>query len=410
MPGLFIQPATPALRPRGLFLQSGTVTIFNGDALNTLKTLPPNYFQCCVTSPPYYGLRDYQTGSTLEIGREPTLFEYIDNLVLVFREVWRVMRDDGICFINLGDSYANSGGGIGSGIQLGNVGSGTVKNRRTPGFKHKDLLMVPARVAIALQDDGWYIRKDIIWNKLNPMPESATDRPTSSHEHVIMATKHYDYFYDAGAVEEPATYGSDLGILRTKKFDPVSKSAQKASVEQRGNIDSRNGNPEGMRNLRDVWTFATETSTDEHFAVMPQRMAELCIKAGSSEKGCCRVCRAPWELKKEIVGNSRGANQTIIPDRLDLNTMQMERNVYSYGDWAPTCKCPDFEPTPCAILDPFGGISTTGLVAAKLGRHATVIELGTQYIEIMKTRLKREDIAYVEETRKPRVPTRMIIR
>lgn len=393
MSGLFVQPAAPKLRPLGLFLQTGTVTIMQGDALEQLKRLPPNYFQTCITSPPYYKMRDY--GNDRQIGMETTPGEYIAKLVQIFEEVRRVLRDDGVVWLNLGDSYASGGMGPGSNNskQSTNRGANIARKNTTPGFKPKDLLMIPSRVAIALQESGWYLRRDIIWNKPNPLPESVTDRPTGAHEFVFLLAKERNYYYDADAVKEQSTY--------RERF-VGNYSVGGGARDGRADFD----NTTTTRNLRDVWTFTSEQSDEEHFAIMPQKMAEICVKAGSSEKGCCPKCWAPWELKrttiaKELVGNSRGSAATIIPDRIDLSTSQMERNVYSYDDWSPTCACPLNDPVPCAVLDPFGGVGTTGLVAAKLGRHTTVIELNADYIEIMKKRIKSEGIAYSDSDTKP---------
>ena len=206
--------------------------------------MPDGVFQCCVTSPPYYGLRNYQVAG--QIGLEQTPGEYVERLVAVFQEVRRVLRDDGTLWLNLGDSYANdskwggSSGGKHAAALHGNTGIGRTKKHT--GAKDKDLLMIPARVALALQADGWWLRSDIIWHKPNPMPSPAKDRPTSSHEHVFLLTKQPRYFFDAEAVAEPSCAGS--------------------------------------RNVRDVWTINTRPFKEAHFAVMPAELARRCLLAG----------------------------------------------------------------------------------------------------------------------------------
>ncbi len=296
-----------------------TVQIIEGDCGESLATLPPGHFQCCVTSPPYYGLRDY--GHAGQIGLEPTPDEYIARMVAVFREVRRVLRDDGTLWLNIGDSYARAGGEgcCGPNATVGNTQSGQQRRMLAPpvGYKPKDLLMIPAMLALALRADGWFLRSDIIWSKPNPMPESVRDRPTSAHEHVFLLTKQARYFYDAAAIVEASEY------------PPGSRDDVK-----RGGFDGKGADPRGQeafrairetRNARNVWTIATQPYSGAHFATMPPDLAERCIKAGSKP-----------------------------------------------GDH---------------ILDPFGGAGTTGLVADRLGRHATLLELNSEYARLARERI-----------------------
>lgn len=227
-----------------------------GDVRETLRTVPDGCAQTCVTSPPYYGLRDY--GVSGQIGMESSPAEYVAAMVGVMREVWRVLRNDGTLWLNVGDTYAADRGGTTppaetlAGGTGGRMADGSRTNRgrrdgynpsrdaRAIGFKHKDLMGIPWRLAFALQDDGWYLRSDIVWAKPNPMPESVTDRPTRSHEHVFLLAKSERYFYDRDAIRE-----------------------------------------NGGRNARDVWTITPESFADAHFATMPPELARRCILAGS---------------------------------------------------------------------------------------------------------------------------------
>jgi site-specific DNA-methyltransferase (adenine-specific)/site-specific DNA-methyltransferase (cytosine-N4-specific) len=220
----------------------GTATILLGDVRQRLKELPEASVQCCVTSPPYWGLRDY--GEDGQIGLEQTPEAYVAEMVAVFREVWRVMADDGVLWLNLGDSY-NGSGGAGGDYGVGGLKEGQPKypGRKIKTLKPKDLVGIPWRVAFALQADGWYLRQDIIWSKPNPMPESVMDRCTKAHEYVFMFTKSVKYYFDSAAIAEPAQ--------------------------------------EGTRNKRSVWAITTKPFKGAHFAVMPEALVEPCVLAST---------------------------------------------------------------------------------------------------------------------------------
>lgn len=214
-----------------------------GNSLALLKEIPDQTFSCCVTSPPYWGLRDY--GIDGQIGAEPTVEEYIQSLVKVFREVRRTLRDDGTLWLNLGDSYT-SGNRTWRQTDGKNAARAMTYRPQTPqGLKPKDLIGVPWKLAFALQSDGWYLRSDIVWNKPNAQPESVKDRPTRSHEFVFLMTKSQDYYYDHKSIMEPSL------------------------------------NKEKPRNRRSVWTINTEPSKEAHFAMFPPKLVRLCIEAGS---------------------------------------------------------------------------------------------------------------------------------
>jgi DNA modification methylase len=247
--------------------------ILIGDNRETLKTLDAGIAQTCVTSPPYWGLRDY--GDEDQIGLESTPDEYVAELVAVFREVRRVLADDGTLWLNLGDSYAAGGMSNPSGKSTLKGGkdrgaSGYSLSRTAPaGLKPKDLVGIPWRVAFALQADGWYLRSDIIWHKPNPMPESVTDRPTSAHEHVFLFAKSERYFYDADAIAEQATgRASGNGFVRDHRI-----AHGKGSENQWEGAETRNA--------RNVWRICSKPYSGAHFATMPPALAKRCILAGS---------------------------------------------------------------------------------------------------------------------------------
>ena len=252
-----------------------TVMVFTGDCRAVLRDMPAKSVQCVVTSPPYFGLRDY--GVAGQIGLEQTPAAYVAELVAVFADVWRVLRDDGTCWLNLGDSYTNDTkwGGQTSGkhARANHGDTGIGRRRHKTGIKSKNLMGVPWRTAFALQDAGWCLRRDIIWAKPNPMPESVTDRPTTAHEYVFLLTKRPKYFYDAEAVKE-------VGVV------PAGTRGAKGSAERAAMPDVNSRPPEyktydGMRHCRSVWTIQTRPFKGAHFATFPPELAERCVKAGS---------------------------------------------------------------------------------------------------------------------------------
>ena len=306
-----------------------TSKIIEGDCLATLRTLPDESIHCCVTSPPYWGLRDY--GHDGQIGLESTPEAYVARMVEVFREVRRVLRDDGTLWLNLGDSYAaqRSGttmpaetlaGGVGGkgdkDAKRGREQSGHAhRNARAIGLKHKDLVGIPWRVAFALQADGWWLRQDIIWHKPNPMPESVTDRCTKAHEYVFLLTKSERYYYDAGAVSEATAKSGGA----PRQFGATKQSGTFRQDQGRVFVDK------GVRNRRSVWTIPTKPYSGAHFAVMPSDLVKPCILAGCPEGG--------------------------------------------------------------TVLDPFAGSGTTLAVAAELGCSGIGCELNPEYIKLAEQRI-----------------------
>lgn len=300
-------------------------TIHCGDAFAYLCGLPSSSINCIVTSPPYFGLRDY--GASGQIGSEQTPVEYVCKLVELFREARRVLRDDGTFWLNLGDSYANDDkwGGRTGGKHVsdlhGNSGIGRIKS--TTGLPPKSLIGIPWRVAFGLQDDGWILRSEIIWYKPNCMPESVNDRPTKAHETVFLFAKSPHYFYDADAIKEKAYSGQ---LARSFRGGAYVHGATFDNSSGGNRTVKGNQKIEGLqRNKRTVWTVATKPFKDAHFATFPEGLIEPMILAGSARGG--------------------------------------------------------------VVFDPFMGAGTTALVARKWGRHYIGSELNPEYVEIAMRRL-----------------------
>lgn len=375
---------------------SERLKILCGDCLEQLRTLPDSSVHCCVTSPPYWGLRDYGVGG--QLGLEKTPEEYVTKMVNVFREVRRVLREDGTCFVNLGDSYA---GHNAPGWRDGNEEkNGGASNKNGVGFitglKPKDLCGIPWRVAFALQADGWWLRQDIIWHKPNPMPESVTDRCTKAHEYIFLLTKSARYFYDAEAVKEAisgdAHAGRNDGELAPKwNNDDCSGFNNRAGTWKQSYLPS-------TRNKRSVWTVNSQPYPEAHFATYPEDLIKPCILAGTSARGCCPKCGAPWE---RVVESNNPPNDGVTKSRyqegMAANRLAMKRqaarergeefvNRAVTTGWQPTCECGETTTQPCTVLDPFGGSGTTGKVALELGRNAVLIELNPDYVKLIEKR------------------------
>ena len=322
--------------------------ILLGDVREQLAEIPAGSVQTCVTSPPYWGLRDYGTAG--QLGLEATPDEYVANMVAVFREVRRVLRDDGTLWLNLGDCYTPQS------THKANVPRGGNFNQRSrelkdkinlPSYgKAKDLVGIPWRVAFALQADGWYLRQDIIWHKPNPMPESVTDRCTKAHEYIFLLTKSARYYYDNEAVKEPQICSDPRliksGIVRSREYGYSTKENELRTGNRKyddvpinyagngTNVKGHNGNSmntlDGKRNKRSVWTVTTKPFKGAHFATFPPDLIEPCILAGSA-----------------------------------ADTL---------------------------VLDPFSGAGTTGVVAVQHGRRYIGIELNPQYLEMSRKRIQ----------------------
>lgn len=304
-----------------------SVDIRVGDCREILKALGDGSVQCCVTSPPYFGLRDY--GVAGQIGLEQTPDAYVAELVAVFRDVRRVLADDGTLWLNIGDAFANDhkwGGATGGKHVKALHGSQIGRAKRSTGLPAKSLMMLPARVALALQADGWIVRCDVIWNKPSVMPEAVTDRPTRSHEYLYLLSKSSRYFYDAAAIAEacdPEQYEHNLRYAKEYAAHTAGASGRQPGNNNNVGIHARAAKL--TRNKRSVWTVSTTPYDGAHFATFPPKLIEPCILAGSRP-----------------------------------------------GD---------------TVLDPFGGAGTTGLVASRHSRNALLIELNPAYAEMARRRI-----------------------
>lgn len=375
-------------------------------------------------------------------GLEPTIEMYVAHTVEILRECRRVLRLDGVCFWNVGDSYAgswsrsgNPGGKGGlSEMQVSNAGSYSVESAcpvTPPGLKPKDLCLIPARVAIAAQADGWWVRSMIIWAKPNPMPESCTDRPTDAYEHILMLTKSERYYWDADAVREPAIQGdrvrSDVvggnrsSILQHSPGGKFTQGQQfgytPKGTHSRGSGD---GGPKarlraadgvhenwaestrevlGYRNLRNVWMFATQPYSGAHFATFPEELPRRCILAATSARGACIQCGAPWErvLRRQFYGDWNPHPGSSVATVVNRQTADRKGNDFIESwkppeiiGWRPTCLCPGQhgKTAPCLVLDPFGGSGTTGRVALELRRRAVLVDIAynAEYRELAERR------------------------
>jgi len=321
--------------------------IIQGDCLEQLKNFPSNRIHMCVTSPPYWGLRDY--GVLGQLGLEPTLGEYLQKMVEIFEEVKRVLKPRGTLWLNMGDKYNGDAPGSRDADrwpkQSRNDNNPNVG--RVPGHKNKDMFGIPWRVAFALQEAGWYLRSDIIWEKPNPMPESVRDRPTKSHEYLFLMSKSARYYYDFEAIKEPIVgdgrtgTGVGFGLGYDKNPKRRFKKTPSGWDTGPGNHDDKKGryhnagaspliDMDGKRNKRSVWTVPTKPCSDAHFATFPEDLIDPCIKAGCPKKG--------------------------------------------------------------VVLDPFMGSGTTARVAIKNGCKYVGIELNPEYIKLAKRRNAQVDI------------------
>lgn len=353
--------------------------------------------QCIISSPPYWGLRDYGLNGR-GIGLEP-LHDclawarseppcgacYVCHLRAVARECWRVLRDDGTMWLNLGDSYASKTKGSGGPSQKQDSNAGSRYNSMQyalAGIKSKDLAGVPWRVALALQADGWYLRSEIIWAKPNPMPESVTDRPTKAHEQVFLLTKRARYYWDADAVREPAEYGR-----REQPANTWSRTGNGKKQPERVPGATRGSDPSSGRNRRSVWTIATAPFSGAHFATFPPALVEPMVLAGSSPRAC-EHCGAPWERttepdaerKLQLGRGYHDHSHDMTQGMSQGKHMPAPKGGYVTTGWRSTCSHDNAGTGQCLVLDPFCGSGTVGKVAALHGRRFIGLDLSPAYL------------------------------
>lgn len=365
-----------------------TTRIIQGAAQDILATLPERSVHMCVTSPPYWAQRRYTGADAAKaLGNEPTPEVWAQNLVEVFRGVKRVLRDDGTLWLNCGDKYAGSGGSGGDynegGLKASANGTGPSKSQgiNLPG---KNLIGLPWRLAFALQADGWILRSDIIWHKPSPMPQSVTDRPTTAHEYLFLLTKQPRYFYDAEAVREK-------GDGATADVHPNVGKGERTEGRNARSVQSFAPSP---FNIKHLGKYGPMPDVDHH-ALFPISLPTWCIKAGTSERGCCPDCGAPWVRQVQTSGGSIGRgwhNHDADPEHGQRVTDSAAKSGHDYKvettGWAKSCACPTAEPIACTVLDPFAGAGTTILAAEQLGRNSIGIELSESYIRLAQARLR----------------------
>jgi DNA modification methylase len=424
-PHVFTQKTTRqavTVKPRPVVFEPGQLLhSITGDCVSELPTLPEQLINCVVTSPPYYGLRDYGLPPTSWpevsyspmaglfpltipaqsccLGLEDSPEAYIAHLIHVFRLVRRVLRDDGVCWVNMGDSYAANNTSEASNKHPSRKQKGCNPNPETTPLRKsnitaKNLLMMPARLALALQADGWVLRSDIVWHKPAPMPESVTDRPTKSHEYIYLLSKRPRYWYDQEAIKEETTGNTHS---RGTKLSPPKEEANTAAGNGHKDWTKFTPDPVSTRNKRTVWTVNTRGYPKAHFAVYPPELIEPCVLAGCPPR-VCETCGAPWicetEKETEFHGGSGKAGRTAeeVNNSGKWQGKQYGENIKlgpvvktkTLG-WSPTCQC-NASTRPGIILDPFAGSGTTGRVAVKHRRRAILIELNEEYTELQKDR------------------------
>jgi DNA modification methylase len=478
----------------------GRCVLIQADVVEGLRGLPPESVHCIITSPPYYGLRDYGTAAweggdakcdhanptkgrfcpkcgarriDAQLGLEATPAAYVEKMVEVFREVRRVLREDGTLWLNMGDGYASTGRsdrkespGVGATQAMKapgrkviwKSGGGSNFSWELPGgLKPKDLCMMPARLAMALQADGWWLRAALPWIKRNAMPESTRDRPTSVVEYVLLLTKSARYFYDAEAVKVQGAGVSGGACFGKQSGDPAQTLAQQRRYNRpeyttrarrasdwffeswQGLYDEGDGplafivNPapfdaefctaceryftgsgkkairiekyteDGRDKIRRWCPCGRHDAWVSHFATFPPGLVKPCIKAGTSQKGCCPKCGAPWRRVVERKGGTTGKSWH--DHKADSEQgMRQGSNLGGAGNatdrdgdgystrtlgWSPTCAC-GLEPAPCTVLDPFGGAGTVSLVAEGLGRRSIYIDLNANYLKMAAERIKKD--------------------
>lgn len=413
------------LRPHWTTTDGKTVRLYQGHVLDVLRRLPSKSVHCVVTSPPYWGLRDYGVSNQLGSEKVPDCRQIIEvspglyrkgncaelnwdtgchvcRMVLVFRELRRVLRDDGTFWLNYGDSYGGGGNSNGTGTSTLNHGKGGSNYEKgvnqkpsgkfNVGLKPGNLVGIPWRVALALQANGWILRQDIIWHKPSPMPESVRNRCTKAHEYVFLFAKKQGYYYDAEAVKEMSSEASikRMAAGYNTRDRALNSPEQVNHLNQNTEVTDRSVAKlveTGLRNKRSVWSVPSAGYEGAHFATYPPKLIEPMIKAGTSEKGCCSECGAPWK-RIVNVGEYTNPNPTKRKAEDDNPHKQGDTGINNVGGghwptktvgWEPTCECNALV-IPCTVLDPFIGSGTTCDVSLGSGRRSIGIDLSEKYL------------------------------
>jgi DNA modification methylase len=349
---------------------------------------------------------------TCGLGEESTPEAYIGHLILVMREMWRVLRDDGTCWVNLGDSYAASPGqrkdtDAAGAKQQSNNGSVGAPSRHVSTLKPKDLCLIPARFALAAQADGWYIRNDIIWAKPNPMPESVTDRCTKAHEYVWLMAKSQRYFYDAEAVKEQSVDPEGSAKRYESAFNVGEKETNGQGRPNGGSNTAGMKVFSGTRNRRTVWNVSVASFSGAHFATWPPKLVEPMILAGTSARGVCPACGSPWERVTEngltahdgetdsAYEKGTSANRLALLRQAARERGEEYTSAKQTTGWRATCECPPADPIPATVLDPFNGSGTSGTVALDLGRAYIGVDISKEYVtELAEERIGGTQIGF----------------
>ncbi len=451
------------------------------NCIDGLKHVAPKSVHTCVSSPPYYALRDYKLeptawpaisyklfGFTVKVkamscclGLEPSPEAFVGHLVYIYRLVRETLRDDGTVWLNIGDSYAANqktrndeqacrksklNGGYKS-----QIACKCQPKKVFPRIKPKDMLGIPWMLAFALREDGWYLRQDIIWHKLNCMPESCNDRCTKNHEYIFLLSKSKKYYFDQLAIATPiaASTAGDHRLKNESYSENRPESSFPGERADRGNgmlkpmmrssrpeVDTRGGNqgngyipaisqamnfkrdhhknhepipgqnavqhrpdredtvPTGLANRRSVWSFSTQGFKEAHFATFPQLLPELCIKAGTSEFGCCAECGSPYRrvIDKEYKIHEKyfGDYQTVRHSHGKAGNSYKENIGIDHFGWAKTCRCRTTQISPCVVMDVFSGAGTVAMVALRLGRDFIAMEQSKKYVKMSEKRLRAE--------------------
>lgn len=377
------------------------------DATRWAESLPDNSVHAIVTSPPYFALRDY--GVAGQMGLEASPAEYVAGMVRLLRELRRALHPSGTCWVNIGDSYNAFNGNRGASKSLSAKtdeavptvpgGSGlTVK-----GLKNKDRLMIPARLALGLQEDGWYLRDEIVWHKPAPMPSSVRDRTTCAHEMIYLLTKSPRYFYDAEAIAEKASSFQRQDSLRGDRREDSLEMAAGGVMRGKAVKDCYEY---PTRNKRSVWRVTSKPFKGAHFATFPPKLILPCVLAGTSERGVCPACGEPWA---RVVKKDRKATRPGAETKVTAKIVSHEENRKAMGwnkpsgvgnrdpkrhctvtetvGWAAGCECDAGEPIPAVVCEPFVGSGTTLAVAVERKRRAVGCELNPKYLPLIERRM-----------------------